>query len=196
MKPVKPDGTQTAPTLGAGSWGSGASPPRPPLASGLGPAPSLRPVSCPRPAPGPLPFPPGPRAGPAPPSHVRRLVPAPLLARGPAPRVPDAPTARQPRALPAAPLPARLGLGPRRRRRLAPSGRSARAQPSPGPRAALERRLRRVSALPRRPPPRSPGPDLCRARLGPWAALTQAEPSGGTPDPNLWKAPTVLPADS
>lgn len=30
MKPVKPDGTQTAPTLGAGSWGSGASPPRPP----------------------------------------------------------------------------------------------------------------------------------------------------------------------
>ena len=111
-----------------------------------------------------------PRGSPLPSRHVRRLVPAPLPARGSAARAAAAQAALQPCALPAAPLPARLRLGPRHRRRSTPPRRPARAQSSAGPRTALERRLRRVSA-PSRPPPPPLHPDLGPPCRPCWAVL-------------------------
>lgn len=96
---------------------------------------------------------------PRPPRNVRRLVPAPLPTRGSASRAAAKWAALQPGALSPAPLPARLWLQPRRYRRLAPPRCPAGAQPSTGPHAALERRLRRVSVpVPAFPPDPLPDP--------------------------------------
>lgn len=106
-----------------------------------------------------------------PPRHVCRLVPAPLPARRSAARAATTQAANQPRALPTAPLPARLGLLLQHSRLSAPPGGPASALPSAGPRAALECRLRRVSV----PPPSALHP----TRSTP-ATLVQRSP---TPDP-------------
>lgn len=96
---------------------------------------------------------------PRPPRNVRRLVPAPLPTRGSTARAAASRAALQPGALSPAPLSARLRLQPGLHRRLAPPRCPAGAQPSPGPHAALERRLRRVSApAPASPPDPLPDP--------------------------------------
>ena len=136
-----------------------------------------------------------PAGSPRPTRHVSRLVPAPLPAEGPAPRAAATPAPHQPCALPAAPLPARLGLQLRHRRRLAPPGRPARAQPGTGPLAALERRLRRVSARPQTgprpnlPPPRESYPEAASPMIPPgvpcWRLRKQAQLSEGSRAPDL-----------
>lgn len=143
--------------------------------------------SPPRPAPPPDPLPP-PRGGrpggvppnpparrpagsPLPPRHVHRLVPASLPAGRSAAGAAATEAAYQPPALPAAPLPARLGLLLQHSRHPAPPGGPTSALPSAGPRAALECRLRRVSV----PPPSEPHPTLSTP-----ATLV---PGSRTPDP-------------